>query len=405
MKNREKLENTLNLILHKEVSNTKLVSSRFDELKALGINESSFSRFLHMRENVSAASDFILYCLCKVYLEKEVKDYFLPKEIKQYDKLKIEDEKLALPLSIKVIQISDQQWIGKITAKELMLWRNAQIINYNENAQRTLRHIIKHGRDFYQISLNNKAVNSIINLLESDSFVPNTLTFNIPEDVNYLYDEDTYTLDIKLDNQKLDILDGYHRYIAISKELSKNPDFDCNMEIRFVQFSESEAQQFIWQEDQKTKMAKSQSEAMDQHKLANQITQRINDNGACDLYHHITANGTVNKGYFAQMVDRIYCKNVAKKNELKVQKETVDILVDYLNIIIEQDPSLLEKKWDRVYTYCALFLSDKEKKKSEIDKLYKKVKEDDKYIFNAQEITKTDMVKLTRLWREDKFYV
>lgn len=400
MKNRENLENKLDEILRSEVCDTKLVSGRFDDLKKLGIKESDFSRFLHCRESVAAASDFILYCLCKAYYPGYIKEHFLPNEIKQYDKLKIVEEKLVTPLSMKVIQVSDQQWIGKITAKELMLWRNAQIINYNENAQRTLKHIIRHGRDIYQISLNNKAVNSVMELMESDSFIPNTLTFNIPEDIHYEYDQDSYTLTINLNEQKLDILDGYHRYIAISKMLSKNPDFDYNMEVRFVQFSESTAQQFIWQEDQKTKMAKSQSEAMDQHKLANQITQRINDNGACDLYHHITANGIINKGYFAQMVDRVYCKGIAKKNELKVQKETVNYLVDYLNILVEEDPTLTEKKWDRLYTYCAVFLSDKkDKKKSSVDKLYKKVKSEEKYIFNAQEITKTDLVKLTRLWK------
>lgn len=401
MKNRESLENKLDIILRSEVSDTKLVSGRFDDLKKLGIKESDFSRFLHCRESISAASDFILYCLCKAYYPDYIKEHFLPNEIKQYDKLKIVEEKLVTPLSMRVIQISDQQWIGKITAKELMLWRNAQIINYNENAQRTLRHIVRHGRDIYQISLNNKAVNSVMELMESDSFIPNTLTFNIPEDVNYEYDSDSCTLTIDLNKQKLDILDGYHRYIAISKMLSKNPEFDYNMEVRFVQFPESTAQQFIWQEDQKTKMAKSQSEAMDQHRLANQIAQRVNDNGACDLYHHITANGIINKGYFAQMVDRMYCKGVAKKNELKVQKETVDYLVNYLNLLIEQDPELTEKKWDRLYTYCAVFMSDKkDRKKSSVDKLYKKVKAEQKYIFNSQEITKTDMVKLTRLWKD-----
>lgn len=407
MKNREKLENKLDLILNKEVSNTKLVSSRFDDLKKEGLNESDFSRFLHLRESVTAASDVILYYLCKVYFNEDIQGYFLSKEIKQYEKVSFSEPQLVLPISVRAIQISDQQWVGKITAQELLLWRNAQIINYNENAQRTMKHIVRHGREFFQISLNNKAVNSVMELMESGVFIPNTLTFNIPEDVSIHYDENSFQLDLTLGDMKpkLDILDGYHRYIAISKLLSKNPEFDYNMEIRFVQFTESEAQQFIWQEDQKTKMSKSQSDAMNQNKLANQITQRINDNGACDLYHHITANGTINKGYFAQMIDRLYCKNVAKKNELTVQKETVNNLTKYLNIIVEQDPSLLEKKWDRIYTYCALFLSDKETKKSEIDALYKKVKADEKYIFNSQEISKSDISKLTRLYREDKFYV
>lgn len=404
MKDRDVLENKLNEILNYEVSNTKKVFQRFTELKELGLNESSFSRYLHLRDNISSASDYILYCLCSVYFPKEVKDYFLSKEIKQYTKIKIEDPKLNSPIQLNVIQISDSQWIGKISARELLLWRNSSVINYNENAQRTMRKIIRRGQEIFQITLNNKAVDSVMNLMENDAFIPNTLTFNIPPDVNYDYDIGTCTLTIYLEDEKLDILDGYHRYIAISKELSKNADFDYPMEIRIVQFSESTAQQFIWQEDQKTKMTKSQSSAMNQYKLANQITQRLNDNGACDLYHHITPNGVINKGYFSQMVDKIYCNNVNKKDELRVQKETVEILTKYLNTLVSETNWIVGNQWDKTFTYCAVFLSNKVKKNiyNKIDQLHNRVLAEGKYIFASQDITGTDMGKLTRIWKEIK---
>ena len=402
MKIREELENRLDFILNTEVNNSKLVSSRFDELKKEGLQESNFSQFLHLREHISAASDFVLFCMCKVYYPDLVDYYFFPEEIKRYNRLKIKADKLKMPIRLEMVQINEQQWVGKITAKELLLWRNAQIINYNENAQRSLRHITKNGRDFYKIALKQKAVNSIMELMDDDEFIPNTLTFNIPDGVKYSFDKESNTFAIDLKGNKLDILDGYHRYIAISKELTKKPDLDITMEIRLVRFSESKAQQFIWQEDQKTKLVKVQSEAMNQLKLANQITQRINDDTNCDLYHHITANGIVNKGYFSQMVDKMYCKNIARKDELRVQKETVDYLVEYLNILVENEPELLEHRWERLFIYCALFMSNKEVKNpnKQIEKLYNKVKQDNKYIFNGQFISGSDLSRLTRLWKE-----
>ena len=72
---------------------------------------------------------------------------------------------------------------------------------------------------------------------------------------------------------------------------------------------------------------------MNQMKLANIITQRVNDSGDCDFYHNISPNGIINKGEFATMVDKVYCMNISKKNELETQREAVKKIVAYLNLL------------------------------------------------------------------------
>lgn len=408
MKNREELEKKIENRIANELTDADALFFHFQDLKRFGFSESDLGQYLHMRKSLTDASDFLLFCLAISYFPNYLDDYFLPKEIESYNNLKIQKEEITGQLKINAVQIADNQWIGKISVKELMLWRNAQIINYNENAQRTMKHITRRGQDFYQIYLNKRAVNSIMEIMKSGNYIANTLTFNMTENTYYEYDVETNTLLIDISEEKLDILDGYHRYIALSKIYNENPDFDFNMEIRIVQFTESTAQQFIWQEDQKTKMRKSQSNAMNQMKLANIITQRVNDSGDCDFYHNISPNGIINKGEFATMVDKVYCMNISKKNELETQREAVKKIVAYLNLLAS-DKSFVNKSWEKQLTYSAVYLSNKMpknlSKKKQISYLVKmtdiiSTDENRKYMFKGSDITKTDLSKMSRIYKE-----
>lgn len=408
MKNREKLEEKLERKIANECTDNNAIQTHFQDLKRFGLSEFDLGQYLHMRKNLTDTSDFFLFCLTTSYYPALINEYFFPKEIEAFENLKIQKEELNGQLKINAVQISDNQWIGRVSVKDLMLWRNAQIINYNENAQRTMKHITRRGQDFYQIYLNKKAIKSIMETMKSGNYIANTLTFNMNENTYYEYDADTNTLLIDVSEEKLDILDGYHRYIAISKLYNEDSDLDFNMEIRIVNFTESTAQQFIWQEDQKTKMRKSQSDAMNQMKLANVITQRVNDSGDCDFYHNIVPNGIINKGEFAVMVDKVYCINIAKKNELEMQKETVKRLVAYLNLLADADKSLLSSSWDKQMVYTAVYLSNKTEKNlskkkliSIFNNMYNELVSDEnrKYMFKGSDVTKTDLSKMSRIYK------
>lgn len=400
MKGKDKLIRQLNQQLQSEVLNSTIVSQRMTDLAKYGLSKSFVSNYVTLRENIASADDLTLYYFTITYLPGKVKDFFLPAEIATYKKIKLHEESLDSEIVLRAIQVTDNQWSGRISAKELMKWRNAQIINYNENAQRSMKHIISRGRDFYQIALNQNAVNSIADSLLQESFIPNTLTFNVPETVEIHYDDESATLSFNLDGQMLDILDGYHRYIAISKASIINPNFDYQFEIRIVQFSTNIAQQFIWQEDQKTKMQKIHSDAMNQHKLSNQITQRVNENPNCDFYNNITTNGIINKGYFSAMVHQMYCKRVAKKNELLVQKQATNELVDYLNWLASIDDSYLSKTWDKRIVYSTVYLAARGiKDVKKVHKLHRELytTENLKYLFARSEITANDIKGLDKI--------
>lgn len=306
------------------------------------------------RVSMSEASEFVLFILFdSIYNSiddkklSKIEDYYTEKEIQFYKGSKYKSEKIKFPLVFKMIQVEADQWIGKIDVKTLMKLRKAQVINYNVNAQRTMQKIVRGDKESFKIFLNQKAISEISNGYKDGSYVPNTLTLNMPVEANpnFYYDENSYSLVIRsLDH--FDITDGYHRYIALSQLSDTNTDFDYNMELRIVNFTEDKAKQFIFQEDQKTKMRKIDSNSLNMKKAANVVVTRLNESVRCNLKGLISRNeGIVSFGELADLVDYFYFKDkVSKEKENIVIIQTVKELTENFNMLTEYDTKYLEHR-------------------------------------------------------------
>ena len=318
--------------------------------------------YLTLRNNISEANDFVIFMYASLLYGNKLKDYFSASEIKEYSKSKFAVKKLKFPLRYKMVQIADDQWIGKITVKELMMLRDAQVVNYNEKAQRTMQRIVANGVERYRIALNQSAVMGIENSFESGTYIPNTLTLNLPETAEFTYDEEQNELIIKGgEDFHFDILDGYHRYVAISKAYNLNRSFDYDMELRIVQFNEDRAKQFIWQEDQKTKMRKIDSDAMNQTAIATKIISRLNGDPQFNLAGQINPNeGIINSSIMHLCINTLFCSGKLKKSdELSIIIGTTNKLKETINYITEQDKAYLSK-WNRQRTIAVVYACYKE---------------------------------------------
>lgn len=326
------------------------------------------SDLIASRINMSEVSEFVLFILLdSIYHTLENKKYFngvdkfyTMQESAFYRKSKFETENIKFPLIFKVIQIDDDQWVGKIDIKTLIQLRQAQLINYNANAQRTMKRIVKGSKEVYKIALNKKAVKEISDSYENNTFIPNTITLNIPAEMesDFYYDEESCSLIIKsLDH--FDILDGYHRYIAACQVFDLKHDFNYSMEIRIVNFIEDKAKQFIFQEDQKTKMRKVDSNSMNMNKAANIVVTRLNENVRCNLKGLISRNeGVVPFGELADLVDYFYFKGVGKKEERSITLRAIKELTENFNVLTEYNTNYLEQKMDYKTLLAAMFCFD-----------------------------------------------
>ena len=335
------------------------------------------SDYISMRLPLEQASEFILFCLLdgiEKITEKhktEIDNFFTMQEFKTYKDSKYETKDIKFPLRLKMIQVADDQWIGKISTKTLMDFRKAQLINYNANAQRTMQRIVKGEKEFYKITINNGTVSALKELILKNVYIPTPFTMNIPTESSsdFYYDEDRCEFVIKsLD--AFDISDGYHRYVTFCSihDEDKDDNFDYDMEFRIINFPDDKVQQFIYQEAQQTKMKKVDSNSFNMNKAANVVVTRLNENPMCNLQGLISRNqGIIHFGYLADFVNYFYFKSVTNKaKEKSVTITAIKELTDNFNMLTEYDSVYLEEE----YTFKQLaavmcmfnYFRDKDKK-------------------------------------------
>jgi len=326
------------------------------------------SDLVSKRMPMAEASEFVLFILLDsihnvLRDDKDIQGvdkFYTFQEAKHYRISKYEVAKIKFPLVFKMVQVADDQWVGKITVDTLMKLRQAQLINYNVNAQRTMQRIVKGDKESYKITLNQKAVEGISKSFEENAFIPNTITLNIPmeTDFDFHYDEEDCAFIIK-SLEHFDVSDGFHRYIAACQTKDKNHNFDYPLELRIINFTEDKAKQFIWQEDQKTKMRKIDSNSMNMNKAANIVVTRLNENVRCNLKGLISRNESIiHFGELADLVDYFYFKGVGKEKERSVTIQAVKELTDNFNMLTEYNTEYLEHRMNYRTLLVAMFCFD-----------------------------------------------
>lgn len=315
-----------------------------------GIAIGDIMDYISGQTDVNKADTFTLFVLASgidEILEHSniTEKIFTEVEIKEFSSQRIEPDELEFPIRIKCIQINDDQWIGMENVKFLMKLRDAQKINYNTNAQRAMKRIVRGGNEFYRISINNAAVKKIKDLLKRGVFIPNTITLNIPMDSDYSYNSKKNELVIR-DLKYFDIADGYHRYLAMSQLYSEDSEFDYPIEIRIISFSDDKIKQFIFQEDQKTRMRKIDSDSMNMDSASNIVAERLNRNIMFNWHGQMSRGGSnINISDFASMVNYFYYRNKPKEEpDSKFIMKTEAVLIDKLNPIIAQNEKLIDNK-------------------------------------------------------------
>lgn len=218
------------------------------------------------RRDPRQANGEVIFALCfgadQMDGGSRVETYFNKKEIEMLSSMRRKDNGVSFPIEIGCFQVREgTQWIGITHTDFLIQLFEAQIINYNPEAQRAMKMHVFEGNAFYRVSINRKAVDAICELMLNRQYVPNTITLNLSERVEYYYNQKLNRLVISKAD-KLDILDGYHRLLAMSRAKAIDPSFDYPMELRIMNLDDNAARHFIYQEDQKTKMRKIDSDSM-----------------------------------------------------------------------------------------------------------------------------------------------
>lgn len=309
-----------------------------------------------LKIDLNILTEFELFCVIDTICPEKIKKYFTDIEIKKYSDSRFEFNEITFPLKINMIKVRDNQYIGAISAKTLKEWGDAGLINYNQNTQRTMQHIIRGDKEYYRITLNQSAIRGICQLMENGNYISDDITLNIPDDDESSFSYNSDTMELKIEQLKaFDIIDGYHRYVSIVKECNLNPEFDYPMEIRITNYMESKAQQFIWQKDQKTKMKKIDSDSMNQEKLSNRVISRLNDDVNCIWYNQLNRNNSkIPVGILSLVIDKIFFTQhkIKKENENQEIRKVANQIKSGLENLMDYDNSYFSRQLDTIDLVC-----------------------------------------------------
>lgn len=341
-----------------------------------------FSEYTSMRKALPEASDLELFVMTDSYLKQlelkngnlrgvgKLSNYFTPKEIHDYSGLRFDadplEKEIEWPLKFDMIQITDDQWIGKIDINELFYFMNKGLINYNPETQRAMTKVTKNGNNFYKITIDQGAVNAIRDDIIEEIYIPSDITLNIPKGIleentsDFYYDCNAKQLIINhIDT--FDINDGYHRYLALLKAKREYPKCDQIMELRITNFNVEKSQRYIYQQAQKTKMSAANTNSYNTNDLANIITKIINENSLCNIYGMIGRyNSPIDFAIFSDTLRRIFfhsryriTNDEKRKLRISVSKE----LIEDFNILTETDDTFLSMKYTKkdIVTILSVF--------------------------------------------------
>lgn len=352
-------ENITNLFLIKKIKNKLVAKYNISELVATDITS--------LRTSCSNQSDFILFCFIDVISEVcnvsySIETFFTEVEIASYKNMRMPESINAKDIEFEVIEIvPDEQFIGIITNKQLQALTDAQLINYNSSTQRKLIKKVFGDIETYSIDINEKSVSSIMEALRNGVYIPTPITLNLGDDYeDFSYDPNTHKFKIGNGCKKLDIIDGYHRYRAITTLNNTDVNFECTMMVQFVFWPEQKAQDYIYQEDQKNPLKKSDSKSLNRFDEPNIIVKRINSVGTLTGKINRTEKAIIDSTMLSTYIDVIYyylngVKRRSNKFLLKRRNIIIKRIQKYIEILLENRPELMENRWEESFIAAVVF--------------------------------------------------
>ncbi len=294
---------------------------------------------------------FISSGLSHCISEFKIKIYFNDEEIKENENKKytIQGEYPVIIPCIPVIP--GKQWIGAVDARFFLELDRNHKINYNYEKQRVRQKIIKGDEIYYRTKISMKSVKQICKLMQNGEYISDYLTLDIPYENtlnDFYYDEIKRELVFKnLDS--FDITDGYHRLEAMRMCYSSDKNFNYPMGIQITQFSLQKTQQFIYQADQKNKMAVSQTNSYNSLRYSNEVCNFLNEDGGCVYNRMIKRSGNNTLDYIAlsDIIDYFYFGAGREDKKKEYDKgevvKTVNEVKGMLNTYASEIPDSLNR--------------------------------------------------------------
>ncbi len=301
--------------------------------------------------------------------------YFTPMECDKFQNLVLEAEKASYPYILQdMLKVTDGQYVGVISAKELSKLEND--IVYNFNTQRDAR-IDKLG--IKNININRKKINDIKTRILSGEQFPDSIKINVlrdgNDDVEFLT-ENSKIGTLKIKSGEMDIFDGFHRKTASQMALMENPELDFNWEIIITNFTEKRTQDFMVQIDKQTRIKKEYIKGLDKTKLENLAVDLIIDNPIFELANKIKLSdqelkfgGYTKKSLLSTAIKDNYSEILTTKMKTRNVSTWIVEFLNYVSEYLDENNYSTNKYMFMAYIALSKILYGKENWKESVNKI------------------------------------
>ena len=368
-KNHSELIKIIDLFLSKNARNKKMQKYVTEYLHDKGLEIGLANKIISMRvrlETLDLDKDkdlFILYTFANglsnfIFSTEEDKDniivqtkdierlkgvssFFTSLENKKLAKTVWEKEKSGYPYVFSnMTRVSDDHYIGIISAKRLAQIDSTNDIVYNFNTQRDSRVNIF---GIKNIKVYHHKIEEIKERILQGKQFPDTIKINVLRDGDDDIDfksENGIIGDLTIKSGEMDIFDGFHRKTANTLAIMQNPDLDFNWELIITNLTEKKAKEFMVQINKQTPIKKEYVKTLDKSLFENLTVDFLLDNDAFELAEEIKTHnqelnysGFTTKAILAEAIKDNY--DIDRLHDKKSARRIAEWLVEFFNRISE----------------------------------------------------------------------
>lgn len=351
-KDREKLEDNLNLILQDYSNNKKVIELVTNDLVAKGIPRGKVLGLFTQAIDFSYILEVEL-CLFTKYFYKHTHEFKInpetffnevelsTAELYQYD----EKEKTKQILLHNVDQISENQWLcTKETYQNIAKYFENGLLTYNPNTQRQPLKRKVGDRIIEVINIDKKKIAEIKSEMIKGTFNTNAIILNVRRitgSEKIKYNSKDRTLLIEADETTfVDLIDGMHRVGAMLKTVEEKPEINRVTSIYIHHVDEERALAIIKQESKATAIDEMWIDIKDASNINMETAKNINNRQRMnEMFNRIgldslelrRENKLVTFETMAKTIEYVY----DLKNEPIIKTQQVEkFLIEAFNIII-----------------------------------------------------------------------
>lgn len=347
MRNKEILVDEIKSRLFKYNRDDELRDYVLEEFKKRGYAD-GYS-LLTTYNKVEIIADDLLGVFAKILYdktkEKELNPerYYFPEELNRINNFKITKSNSKFPIIFENVTKIGDGYVMALSLQQLKDLHERYVIDYNEEAQRS--HVFSEYKNsiIEKIDLDTVSREQITQKMLEGEYKTDFISLNVLDNADFrpeflYYNEEERNLTIF--NGKIEILDGFHRYMAMVGLYDEDPNLNFEIGLKITNYNLEDAKDAVEQYDKQRKLNLEQVKSLKKNDYGNIITDSLNKDSLSMLRSKIVkSEALIRRGvgftYFSILSDSI---SVLFEEELRLPirvKPITEYLTGFFNDLCE----------------------------------------------------------------------